>query len=259
MSNQPSHGVHRGSLGRAAGTFSGIRAFAAAGAATIKARTAAATATVVLAAGATMGAAAGDSRAEAFVNPTGTQHAIVDEALRNAVVPPELALAVARVPPDDGDAAGHVRHGPRSVRRGVVRLERLYRRYDERWDLALSHYFGGPLARCKGRYVSHVHTHSRVASVMEWWRRYQEDRTLSDLVRRTRAIRARGARLAATDTGTTPGVKYEEYDKRRSRPEGRSRPNRGDHVALPFVQGRFRSDDHPTYGAVRPGRSARFR
>ena len=253
MSSQPSHGVHRGSLGRAAGTFSGIRAFAAAEAATIKARTATAIATVVLAAGA-MGAAAGDSRAEAFVNPTGTQHAIIDEALRNAVVPPELALAVARVPPDDGDAAGHVRHGPRSVRQSVAWLERLYRRYDERWDLALSHYFGGPLARCEGRYVSHVHTHSRVASVMEWWRRYQEDWALDDLVRRTRAIRARGARLAAIDTGTTPGVKHEEYDKRRGRPEGRSQPNRWGHVALPFVQGRFRSDDRPAYGAVRPGR-----
>ena len=267
MPNQPSHGVRHGSPGRAALTLSGIGALAAAVAATVKARAATATATVFLVAG-TMGAAAGDSQAGAFAHPTGTQYAIVDEALRNGTVPPELALAVARVAPDgryavgyagDGGLSGRTSYRTRSVRQGVAWLERLYRRYGERWDLALSHYYGGPLAKCEGRYVSHLHTASHVTDVMAWWRRYQEDPTLGDLVRRTRAMQARGVRFAALDAGATPGAEHEEYDKHRSRPEGRSRPDRQGYVALPFVQGRFRSDDRPAYGISHPARAARFR
>ena len=107
--------------------------------------------------------------------------------------------------------------------------------------------------------MSHVHTASHVTDVMEWWRRYQEDPTLGDLVRRTRAMQARGARFAALDAGAMPGAEHEEYDKHRSRPEGRSRPDREGYVALPFVQGRFRSDDRPAYGISHPARAARFR
>ena len=56
-----------------------------------------------------VGAVAGavGPQAGAFAHPSGTQHAIVDEALRNGAVPPELALAVARAAPDGRYAAGY--------------------------------------------------------------------------------------------------------------------------------------------------------
>ena len=279
MPNQPSRGIRHGAADRAIRSVAGIKTFVAAvlTTAAVVATTFPATGAAVTEAGdrqAGASAKAGNSQAGAvagavgpqagaFVHPTGTQHAIVDEALRNGAVPPELALAVARVAPDgryaaryagDSGLSGRTSYRPRGVRRSVAWLERLYRRYGERWDLALSHYYGGPLARCEGRYVSHVHTASHVTDVMAWWRRYQEDPTLGDLVRRTRAMQARGARFAALDAGATPGAEHEEYDKHRSRRQGRSRSDRGGYVALPFVQGRFRSDDRPAYGAARAGR-----
>ena len=222
---------------------------------------------------------AGNPRVVAFSDPDGQQYTIIDEALRNGAVPPELALAVARVAPDDRHAAGRAGYAgrfadsgyrgrrPRDVRRDVAYLERLYRRYGERWDLALSHYYGGPLATCEGDYVSHVHTASRVAEVMAWWRRYQDDPTLGELVRRTRAMQARGVRFAARGDGSDGGVRVghggsgghgvtpgKKHDAHRDRPQGRLRLDRGGYVALPFAPGRFRSDNRPVYGVARTGR-----
>ena len=276
MPNQPCSGTRCGASSRATKILAGIRALVTTSAATVAGTTipAAVVTTALLATGATV-AGAGGPRAGAFAHPSGTQQAIVDEALRNGAVPPELALAVARVVPDgryaagyagDGRLSGHAGYRARSVRQGVARLERLYRRYGERWDLALSHYYGGPLTRCEGRYVSHVHTVSQVTDVMEWWRRYQEDPTLEDLVRRTRAMRVRGARFAALGSGDGSGgdgnvgrdgggpAPGTDYDTHRRRADERLRTDRGGYAALPFVQGRFRSDDRPAYGVARADR-----
>ena len=245
MPNPSSRGARAGAPGRAAGTLSGIRALI---------RALAAAAALVAA-----GAAAGGPQAGELADPAEVQYAALDEALKNGVVPPELALAVARSNLDGPRVAGHTGRHPRNARRSVAYLERLYRQYGERWDLALSHYYGGPLARCEGRYVSHVHTVSRVAEVMEWWRRYQEDRTLAELVRRTRAMQARGIRFATRDVGGAGAAPAAECDDPRRRPGGRRSPGRGGSAAaLPFAPGRFRSDDRPVYGVAFLARPVRF-
>ena len=245
MPNPSSHGSRAGAPGRAAGTLPGIGAWIGGLAA----------AAALLAAGV---AAAGVQAGE-FTDPTEAQYAILQEALESGVVPAELALAVERSNPDGRRVVGRADRRARDARRSVADLGRLYHRYGERWDLALSHYYGGPLAMCEGRYVSHVHTVPQVAEVLERWRRYQEDRTLADLVQRTRAMQARSARFAALDAGgvgTAPGT---DYDAPRRRPGARLSPGRGvSAVALPSARGRFRSDDRPVYGAAFLARPVRF-
>ena len=144
-------------------------------------------------------AGAWEARAGASEPPAAAQRAVVDAASKSAVVPPELALAVARA----GAAArgggpqavgvmgirpslartefgvgGHVLRDARAnAGLGVALLERLHGRHGGRWDLALSHYRGGPPARCEGGAVVHDRTLGYVAEVMEWWRRYQDDGT----------------------------------------------------------------------------------
>lgn len=230
MPNPSSHGSRAGAPGRPAGPPPWIGAWIGG--------LAAAAALLVA------GAAAADVQAGEFTDPTEAQYAVLQEALESGVVPPELALAVEWSNPDG---------------RRVADLGRLYHRYGERWDLALSHYYGGPLAMCEERYVNHVHTVPQVAEVMERWRRYQEDRTLADLVQRTRAMQARSARFAALDAGdvgTAPGADY--YPPPR-RPGARLSPGRGvSAAALPSARGRFRSDDRPVYGAAFPARPVRF-
>ena len=155
---------------------------------------------------------AGDVRASGY---TQWKQRVIVEAAIKSTVPPELALAVAR--------AGEVRrgerfdgrvgvmrissevalgelgvraHGLRSPKAnagiGVTLLERLYRRYGERWDLALSHYRSGPLVRCESGPVSHERTLGYVADVMEWWRHHQKDEKVAALIEdvRQRGVRA---------------------------------------------------------------------
>ncbi len=155
---------------------------------------------------------AGDARASGYAQ--WKQRVIVEAALKSTV-PPELALAVARagegrrgerfkgwigvmgISPEVARGELGVRaHGLRSTRAnagiGVTLLERLYRHYEERWDLALSHYRGGPLVRCESGPVSNERTIGYVADVMEWWRHHQKDEKIAALIEdvRQRGVRA---------------------------------------------------------------------
>ena len=128
---------------------------------------------------------------------------VVEEALRNGVVPPALALGVAQVESgfkprveshkgargvmqimpatargEFGVGADSLWDARTNIRLGVTYLERLYRQYDNRWDAALSHYNGGTLKN--GR--PHGYTRKYVADVMAWTRRFERDRTVSTLV-----------------------------------------------------------------------------
>ena len=173
-------------------------------------------------------AIAGDERAVAFVHSPEARRAVVGAALKSAV-PPELALAVARAgvafprrSPEAGTAAGlmgirpalaraefgirayHLRETRANAGLGVALLERLYRRHGERWDLALSHYRGGPLGRCESGPVAHGDTLDYVADVMEWWRRYQEDETAAALIAAMRRGGTRSARREREQSVSAP-------------------------------------------------------
>ncbi len=214
------------------------------------------------------GAVAGHAEAREFAYPAHAQRVVVGAALKSAV-PPELALAVARAGRDERltgaetpEAVG-IMHVLPSVAQaelgvqayglgdaranagiGVALLERLYRRYGERWDLALSHYRGGLLPRCAGRPVAHVHTVDYVAGVMEWWRRYQEDKTVAALTGGSGNDAARGARPDTEANARTPGA-----------PGATQAHGSGNGAAWLDWRGRFRSDDQPAYGN---DRSLRF-
>ena len=151
----------------------------------------------------TLGTIAGDTRAGVPVSHA--QRVVIDAALKSTV-PPELALAVARVESDRAPGSGIgvlnaradlvrsefglrpdlLRHPKTGAGLGVALLERLYRHYGQRWDLALSHYRAGPLPRCADGPVIHDHTLSYVADVMEWWRRYQKDERVAEAIREVR-------------------------------------------------------------------------
>ena len=123
---------------------------------------------------------------------------IVLEEATNSIVPPALALAVAKVESDfntyalsSAGARGVMQIMPRTgreefgvgegelwnarlnIRLGIDYLAQLYRQYSGRWDLALSHYNGGTL-RGHGRFSRpHPYTRQYVRSVQRWQRRYQ--------------------------------------------------------------------------------------
>ena len=213
-------------------------------------------------------ATAGDTLARGPAYPTRAQRMVVDAALRS-VVPPELALAVARVGRDQRlasagvpDTVGIMQVVPSVARAelgvraydlgdghanagiGVALLERLYRRHGERWDLALSHYRGGPLPRCESGAVVHAHTVDYVADVMEWWRRLQKDGTVAALTGEAGTDPGRGAHGNANSVapgGTGAVGRKAPGDARHLRSGDGGTPWQG-------WQGRFRSDDRPTYG-----------
>ena len=131
---------------------------------------------------------------------TEVQRLIVTEAVGNGTVPAPLALAVADVASDfvprsvgyagtvgvmqlhpdvaksefgaDVDA---LRDPATNIRLGLRWLALLHERYDGDWELALSHYRGGELAKVDGRHRGHEFTHAYVRRVMRCWRRYQRD------------------------------------------------------------------------------------
>lgn len=189
------------------------------------------------------GVVAGSVHAEGPSRPAPGERAVVAAALRSVVVPPELALAAARAGRDDRfrgagapRAVGVMQVLPRIARAelglrahdlwearanagvGVALLERLYLRHGERWDLALSHYRAGPLPRCGSGHVPHAHTIDFVASVMEWWRRYQKEGAVAAITDRLRNETGAGSPVT---TG---------------------------------VEGRFRSGDRPAMGRGWPRR-----
>ena len=127
---------------------------------------------------------------------------VIEEAQRNGTVPPSLALAVAKVESGFDEralssvgargvmqimpktamgefnvSAGRLWDPRLNIQLGIAYLERLYRQYGGRWDLALSHYNGGTL-KGGGRYARpHSYTRRYVSSVLGWSRRYERDAT----------------------------------------------------------------------------------
>ena len=123
---------------------------------------------------------------------------IVAEA-RQGGVPPALALAVAQVGSNIAssalDAAGAVGtmqippaladefdfdmddlpEAASNIRAGIACLAALHKRYAGDWQLALSHYRGGPLKEAHGMFVPHSFTRRYVRDVLRWWRLYRHD------------------------------------------------------------------------------------
>ncbi len=209
-------------------------------------------------------AVAVDTAAGEPAYPGDAQRIVAAAALKSAV-PPELALALARMGRDPRfrDAGAPLAVGVMQVALsmaraefgihayglsdaranagiGVALLERLYRRYGERWDLALSHYRGGPLPRCGSGPVAHAHTVEYVAGVMEWWRRHQKDGTVAALMAG-----------AAADAPARVGPGYRANPETPGGARARSSVNG---AAWPDVEGRFRSHDRPAHGNGRPRR-----
>ena len=114
------------------------------------------------------------------------QRLIVAEAVGNGTVPAPLALAVADVESDFvqrtvgnsgtvgvmqlhpdvaksefGADADALRDPVTNIRLGLRRLARLHERYDGDWELALSHFRGGELAK-KGRTIPRARVHPRL-------------------------------------------------------------------------------------------------
>lgn len=172
---------------------------------------------------------AGVVEAKRFSYASSIHRTVVDEALKNGTVPPSLALAVARIESNfrphaksPAGARGVMQIMPATargefgveahrlwdvrtnVRLGVAFLERLYRMYGRRWDLALSHYNGGSLKKRDGHFVAHDFTLGYVADVMEWWRRYQKDVTVATLIEKMKAVQVGRTRFAASERFVSP-------------------------------------------------------
>ena len=124
---------------------------------------------------------------------------IVEEAQKVRGMPPSLALALARVE-SNFNATAESNKGARgvmqimpltssrslnihpdllwnpvvNVRAGLTFLKSLYVRYENRWDLALSHYNGGSLKRINGRFVPHTYTRKYFNKVMKWQAHYAQ-------------------------------------------------------------------------------------
>ena len=124
---------------------------------------------------------------------------IATEAVRHRSVPPALALAVAKVgsnmasnalgaagavgtmqiPPalaDEFDLnVDDLHEAGANIRAGIACLAALEERYAGDWQLALSHYRGGPLKKADGMPVPHAFTRRYVRDVLRWWRLYRHD------------------------------------------------------------------------------------
>ena len=145
--------------------------------------------------------------------PGSIERLILAESIEVPTVPAALALAVAKEASDFGrdlnGATGSVgvmqlwpetaarefgvtpnqlRDPVTSVRLGLHYLSRLYWRHDGNWELALSHYRGGPLQSRAGRDTPHEHTQGFVDRVMRWWWRYEHSPMVRDQVPERRPI-----------------------------------------------------------------------
>lgn len=139
------------------------------------------------------------------------QRLVVNEALANGTVPAPLALAVAEVSSDfvprtvgTSGAMGIMQIDPAvaqsefgitveslwdpatNVRLGLQYLSRLHSRYYGDWELALSHFRGGPLHWTNGAYVPHDFTLDWLQRVMYHWRFYQREPLVRAWIREAR-------------------------------------------------------------------------
>ena len=137
--------------------------------------------------------AAGASQA---ATRTDIKEIVIEEALATTV-PPSLALAVAKVESDFragalsskgargvmqimpatakgefGVAADELWDARLNIQLGIDFLAQLIRRYDGRWDLALSHYNSGRIKHSGGRAEPLPATRTYVNAVLRWQRRY---------------------------------------------------------------------------------------
>lgn len=153
--------------------------------------------TILLAGVLTLGAAGSDAATRDQVRDL-----VAREAARNPTVPTSLALAVARVESNfkadalsSAGARGVMQIMPATardefgvdpeqlweprtnVRLGIRYLARLYKQYDRRWELALSHYNGGTLQGHGGDAVPHDYTRDYVKAVMHYNNRYARQNT----------------------------------------------------------------------------------
>ena len=150
---------------------------------------------------------------------------IVTEAARQESVPPALALAVAKVGSNVADsalnAAGAVgtmqippalaaefgmdadglHEAASNIRAGVACLAALRERYAGDWQLALSHYRGGPLAEADGTFMPHSFTRRYVRDVLRWWRLYRHDPLTAAWLRKVQGLPRFAARTSAARHG----------------------------------------------------------
>lgn len=144
--------------------------------------------------------------------PGSIERLVLTESLEVPSVPAALALAVAKEASDFGREIGatgsigimqikpataarefgvspkELRDPVTNVRLGLHYLSRLYWRYDRDWELALSHYRGGPLPSRAERYRPHEHARGFVDRVMRWWWRYERSPMVRDRVPDRRPI-----------------------------------------------------------------------
>jgi len=138
---------------------------------------------------------------------------IVQEALRSSVVPPSLALAVAKAESDfvasavsSAGARGVMQIMPATgrgefgvtpeelwsprlnIQLGIAFLASLIGRYDGRWDLALSHYNGGSAVGRGDRPQVIPATRAYVDKVLRLERGYARDVTVEALIAESRAL-----------------------------------------------------------------------
>ena len=148
---------------------------------------------------------------------------VVEEALATTLLP-SLALAVAKVESDFqaralspkgargvmqimpataegefGVAADELWDARLNVQLGIDFLARLVKRYDGRWDLALSHYNSGRVMGTGVRATPLPATRNYIASVLRWQRRYAAQ---------ARVWRAAPARRPAWQSATTRVAAY---------------------------------------------------
>ena len=139
------------------------------------------------------------------------QRLVVNEAITTGTVPAPLALAVAEVSSDFvprtigasgaigvmqldpevaaselGSAADALWDPATNVRLGLRYLARLHGRYYGSWELALSHYRGGPLHWTDDGYVPHEYTRDWLQRVMYHWRFYQREPLVRAWIREAR-------------------------------------------------------------------------
>lgn len=166
---------------------------------------------------------------------------IVTEAARQNV-PAALALAVAKVgsnvatsalgatgavgtmqiPPalaDEFDLDTDELHEAASnVHAGLACLAALHGRYAGDWQLALSHYRGGPLNAANGSFAPHSFTRRYVRDVLRWWRHYRHDPLAAAWLRKAQGLprfvasSASGGRYAPVSA--TPAFQHASFGGR---------------------------------------------